>query len=260
MREWLIFTDMSLPTPQSLVFLGSKPIGFHCLEYLISRSAALNIRIAGVVTQQRKEFGAGADVGALASAHGIPVLNSLEDVPECAIIYSVQHHQILKEETIKKAKRIAVNLHMAPLPEYRGCNQFTMAILDEKTEFGTTIHRIDTRIDHGDILFEKRFAVPDNCWVTELYDLTYKASIALFRDTLPAIISGSYSLMPQDALAATYGSSLHYRTEIAALKQIDLNWDAAKISRHIRATSMPGFEPPYALLGDRKIYFTPTYS
>ncbi|MBK8684503.1 MAG: hypothetical protein IPN26_05660 [Bacteroidetes bacterium] len=70
-------------------------------------------------------------------------------------LISVQYHQILNERHIQKARTLAINLHMAPLPEYRGCNQFSFAILDQYPEFGTTLHVMDERIDHGDILFEK---------------------------------------------------------------------------------------------------------
>jgi methionyl-tRNA formyltransferase len=249
---------MSSQLPVRLVFLGSKPIGYQCLDHLIAVRASLSIEIAGVLTQYRKEFGAGADVAALATQHGIPVLTSLDEVPDCDLLYSVQYHEILKQPVIDKAAKIAVNLHMAPLPEYRGCNQFSMAIIDDKKEFGTTIHRIDTRIDHGDILFQKRFAVPSGCWVQELYELTFDASVALFRDTLPDLIAGTYTLTPQAELVAQYGTSLYLRKEIAALKNIDLSWDAEQIQRYIRATSMPGFEPPYTIIGGQKIYFSPS--
>lgn len=249
---------MSAQLPVRLVFLGAKPIGYQCLEHLIAMRESLSVEITGVLTQSRKEFAAESDVAALAARHAIPVLQSLSEVPDCDILYSVQYHEILKQADIDKARKIAVNLHMAPLPEYRGCNQFSMAIIDDRREFGTTIHRIDTRIDHGDILFQQRFPVPEGSWVQDLYDQTFAASVSLFRDTLPAIIAGDYSLVPQSTLESAYGTSLHLRKEIAGLKQIDLSWDAAKIDRYVRATSMPGFEPPYALIGGRKVHFLPS--
>src|SRR5580658_5463212 len=143
--------------PKKLVFLASKPIGYECFAYLISQATVLNTEIAGLLTHARKEFGNAHDLNVLANEHHIPILNSLADLPECDIIYSVQYHELLKKEHIDKAGQVCVNLHMAPLPEYRGANQFSFAIIDDKKEFGTTIHCIDTRIDHGDILFQKRF-------------------------------------------------------------------------------------------------------
>ena len=240
--------------------MGSKPIGYECFSYLLSQAGNLNIKIAGVLTQPRKEFGSGHDLAALAAENNIPVLPSTASIPECDILYSVQYHQILKAGDIGKATHAAINLHMAPLPEYRGSNQFSFAIIEGKKEFGTTIHLMDTRIDHGDILFQKRFAIPEGCWVKELYDLTFDASLTLFKETLADVLNGRYSPVPQKQLENTYGTSLHYRAEAGDIKQIDLDWDRDKIERHIRATSMPGFEPPYCIINGEKIYFTRQHS
>ena len=242
---------------KKIVFLGSKPIGYECLAYLISQKEVLNIDIAGILTHARKEFGNAHDLNVLAGEHDIPLINSLKELPECDILYSVQYHEVLKQEHINKAKEITLNLHMAPLPEYRGANQFSFAILDDKKEFGTTIHKIDTQIDHGDILFQKRFPIPENCWVDDLYKLTYTASVNLFRQTLAHVVSGNYQPVAQDLLVAKFGTSLHYRKEMAELKTIDLGWDKEKIERHIRATSMPGFEPPYCIINGKKVHLNP---
>jgi methionyl-tRNA formyltransferase len=238
-----------------LVFLGSKPIGYECLAYLLSVKEELNIDLVGVLTNARKEFGDGHDLNILAEQYKIPVIADPEQISDCDILYSVQYHKILKQEQIDKAKT-AVNLHMAPLPEYRGSNQFSFAIIDRKTEFGTTIHLMDSRIDHGDILFQKRFPIPANCWVNDLYQMTFAASISLFKETLADIVKGNYETTPQSELEARYGTSLHYRKEINELKCIDPNWDKEKIERHIRATSMPGFEPPYYMENGKKMYFS----
>lgn len=244
---------------KKVIFLGSKPIGYNCFAHLLSEKDKLGIEISGLLTQTRKEFGDGNDLFELASSYNIPIITSLNNLPECDILYSVQYHEILKASHISKAKQIAVNLHMAPLPEYRGSNQFSYAIIENKKEFGTTIHRMDAKIDHGDIMFQKRFPVPEHCWINDLYNLTYEASLNLFKETLDDIISGRYELTPQNALEKEHGSSLHYRKEIADLKIIDLNWDKDKIERHIRATSMPGFEPPYCIINGEKLYFSKEY-
>ena len=148
---------------------------------------------------------------------------------------------------------------MAPLPEYRGCNQFSFAIADGKTEFGTTVHKMEQNIDGGDILFERRFPIPFNCWVEELYQLTFDASLDLFIETLPAILAGNYPLQAQKDLIPSRGTSIHYRNEIHALKQIDLSLSKEEIEKRIRATAMPGFEPPFCIVNDEKLYFSKTW-
>ena len=241
---------------KKIVFLGAKPVGYDCLAYLVSQRDLLNLEIAGVLTHARKEFGNAHDLNILAGEHNIPLINSLTELPVCDILYSVQYNEILKQEHIDKASELAVNLHMAPLPEYRGANQFSFALIENKQEFGTTIHKIDSQIDHGDILFQKRFPIPENCWVGDLYQLTYKASVNLFSQTLAHIVNGNYSPVPQALLEPKFGTSIHYKKEMAALKVIDLAWEKEKIDRYIRATSMPGFEPPYCIIDGEKIHFT----
>lgn len=245
---------------RSLIFLGSKPIGYHCFEYLVRNREALNLDLAGLLTNENSRFSGAQSLTQLARDHGIPVFSSPAEMPQVDFLYSVQYHLILTAEQISKATRLAVNLHMAPLPEYRGCNQFTFAILDRKAEFGTTIHVMDSRIDHGDILFEKRFPIPHNCWIAQLYELTFEASKELFENSINAILAENIHPIPQAQWINLRGSHLHLRNEIEQVKHINLDWPREQIERHIRATSMPGFEPPYTVIDGQKIYFSSSWS
>ena len=238
-----------------IVFLGSKPVGYQCLQYLLLHKEALDIEVVGLRTRLRTEFGEGNDLSVLAKTYQIPLLESLDAMPDCDIIYSVQHHELLKAAHINKASKIAVNLHLAPLPEYRGCNQFSFAIMDEAKEFGVSIHEIDTKIDHGALLFEERFSVPEQCWVNDLYELTFRAAIRLFETSVGDLVKGKYKKIEQSELLKTRKENLHFRNEIQQLKQIDLNQDAATIEKILRATYMPGFEPPFAILNGKKVHF-----
>jgi methionyl-tRNA formyltransferase len=240
---------------KTILFLGSKPVGYQCFLYLLQSQEALGVRVAGLLTQQRAEFSGEANLLALAGEWGIPVLDSPEEMPECDLIYSVQYHKILTAAQIAKAGEAAFNLHMAPLPEYRGASQFSFALLQGKTEFGTTIHIMDPRIDHGSILFEKRFPIPPHCWVEDLYRLTEAASVELFKDTLRQIITGAYKPVPQSVLECARGTSLHYKKEMAALKEIHVDQSPEALAQQLRAVYMPGFEPPYMMLAGEKIYF-----
>lgn len=236
---------------KQIVFLGSKPIGAACLQYLIDHKEKLNIEIIAAKTTTRKELDEGQTVEHLADQYQIPLLHSLDDLPECDIIYSVQHNELLLERHIQKARQIAVNLHLAPLPEYRGCNQFSFAIMDEANEFGVTIHEIDTKIDHGAWLFQERFPIDRDIWVKELLNKTTEVGIQLFQNTLADIVQENYDLKsyPEDV-----PSQLHYRKEINDLKKIDPTLPEEEIKKRIRATAMPGFEPPYYWKDGKKIY------
>lgn len=238
---------------KSIIFLGAKPIGFNCLNYLVRHQKQLQIKIIGVLTPTNQ---AANPLISLCHSNNIPLLNNLEQIPVCDFIISVQYHQILKAQHIAKAQQLAINLHLAPLPEYRGCNQFSFAIIDNAITFGATLHRLETGIDAGDIIFETRFKIPKNCWVQDLYNLTIKKAEQLFYSNIFNILTKQYTLTPQHTLIAQRGTSYHYRHEINELKNINLSWTAKVIKKHIRATLMPNFEPPYCIINEKKCYFT----
>jgi methionyl-tRNA formyltransferase len=183
-------------------------------------------------------------------------LEGLDEIATIDFLISVQYHEILKAHHIDRARDIAINLHMAPLPEYRGCNQFSFAIIDGKEEFGTTLHKMETGIDNGAIIAEKRFPIRKGIRVNELYDETVEASKELFEEAIGIVFEGDYQLIPQESLEEERGCSLHYRKEMAQIKKIDLNWPEEKIWRYIRATNMPGFPPPYAEVNGQCIYLS----
>ena len=234
----------------NIAFLGAKDIGLRCLEILQDFcSKTSDHTIVGVLTNGRGE--SIREFCRVQNIYEIKSLNEFLTFENVDLLISVQYHEILKKAHINNAK-IAVNLHMAPLPEYRGCNQFTYAILHGRVEFGTTIHMIDEGVDTGDILFEDRFSISPDIWVSDLYDLTVLRSAELFMESVPKLISGCYQKTPQNQLIEKRGSMTGFRRDIEELKFIKNFSSRSEFDRQIRATSMPGFSPPYVLIrGER---------
>ena len=233
---------------KEIVFLGSKEIGYRCLEYLLRNSERLNAKVVAVLTNDRSLMGDGPGIKDLCEEFDLPILGSLEELvegPDVDLLISVQYHEILRARHIEKARDLAVNLHMAPLPEYRGCNQFSFAIIDQVKEFGTTLHQLDKTVDGGPILFEKRFSVPPECFVKQLYQRTFDASVVLFEESIAHIISGNFRAVPQESFLGERSSSFHWRKEINEIKQIQPEWENEKQQRYFRATYFPPFDPPY---------------
>ena len=203
---------------KKIVFLGAKEIGKQCLQELFARQDTLDFALVAVGTSPR-----GQAVKEFCIQHKIPLLTDLNGLFELDfdILFSVQYHQILKPQHIFCAKEIALNLHLAPLPEYRGCNQFSFAILNEDKEFGVTIHQMDEGIDNGAIAFQKRFKIPKNCFVEELVELANTYGVELFSENLEKMIKGDYRLIPQDSIFSPR-REFHKRIEIESLKHIRL--------------------------------------
>jgi UDP-3-O-[3-hydroxymyristoyl] glucosamine N-acyltransferase len=71
-------------------------------------------------------------------------------------------------------------------------------------------------------------------------------------ESIGSILSGEYTLTAQQDLIARRGTAIHYRKEIANIKVLVPEWPKEKTFRHIRATYMPGFDPPYAIINGHK--------
>ncbi len=238
---------------QSLLYLGTKEIGSVLFKYLLENHHNKTIDIVGVCSNNRSLGTDFKSVNELALIYGIRVfknVNELLDTTSVDFILSVQFDKILKQSQIDKAKNLAINVHIAPLPEYRGCNQFSFAIADGVNEFGTTIHKLEKGIDSGDIIFESRFAIPENCFVKELYNLAFNETVELFKNKFINVIHGNYNLIPQNKFSDKRASSIHYREEINKLKIIDNKWDKEEQKKIFRATFFPPFPNPILKKGD----------
>ena len=261
--EILIFESSNMKSSMIRVaFLGSKEVGYSTLNYLIQNAAILDIQLVAVLSNDRKIKAQDKSVLELAKSHAINILNSLDELLNLEpvdYLISVQYHQILKQKHIDCAKKLAINLHMAPIPEYRGCNQFSFAIIEQAKEFGTTLHVMETGIDSGDILFESRFPITEKENVSSLHLKTTQESIILFEKSIAAILRGNYQRKPQSDFQNIRKFGFHLRSEVNDIKQIIMTWDDEKIDRYIRATYFPPFPPPFTVINGQKIDLSPNW-
>ncbi|WP_236096460.1 formyltransferase family protein [Helicobacter sp. MIT 11-5569] len=203
---------------KKIIFLGGKELGAKCLEELFYQQEKLDYQILAVGAAPR-----GDAIRKFCQTKQIKILDNINELLELEfeLLLSVQYHEVLPLSLLKCAQEIALNLHLAPLPEYRGCNQFSFAIFNEDKEFGVSIHKMEAKVDNGDIAFQTRFFIPKDCFVDELVELANAHAFALFCDSLPKILSGEYSLIPQDSIIASR-REFHTRAEIENLKCISL--------------------------------------
>tara|TARA_R110002050_G_scaffold190268_2_gene324918 strand:- start:1852 stop:2673 length:822 start_codon:yes stop_codon:yes gene_type:complete len=241
---------------KKVVFLGSKEVGYAAFKHLIDHAQELDIELVGVLSNDRKISATEPSILELAKTHEIPILSATDELlflQDVSFLISVQYHEILLQKHIDCAQELAINLHMAPLPEYRGCNQFSFAIIDGAATFGTTLHVLESGIDSGAILFEKRFAISPNETVQTLHHKTTEESITLFKNSIAHLIQGNYVPTPQQDFTDIRPFGFHLRNEINGLKEVDLNWNEDKIDRYIRATYFPPFPLPYAIVNGEKM-------
>lgn len=141
-----------------------------------------------------------------------------------------------------------VNLHPAPLPEYRGRNVFYHAILNGDGEFGATIHYMDKDYDTGDVIEVSGFPIPDTCTAEDLMYRSWEECTYLLKKWLPRLLKGSVPAAPQDHSRARY-----YRKE-PINEEIRLHRNQAQL---VRALYAGGRKIPHVVVGGKKFYLVP---
>lgn len=86
---------------------------------------------------------------------------------------------------IQSATRAALNLHPSLLPRYRGPDPLQQQLAAGDQRFGTTLHQLDQRFDHGDIIAQAAlpdFQSPQTRAVVEQY--CARLGVELFTDAI----------------------------------------------------------------------------
>jgi len=65
---------------------------------------------------------------------------------------------LIEGRVLEQARKAALNLHPSLLPHYRGPNPLQSQLAAGDSEFGVTLHQLDQRFDHGDIIAQAELA------------------------------------------------------------------------------------------------------
>lgn len=97
-----------------------------------------------------------------------------------------------------------LNVHLAPLPRYRGRHPLHWALINGETEFGLTIHRMSPEIDAGDILWQQTVGVRPGTSVAELRAQLMRELATGFGTFVRQYQAGAVEPRPNRAEDATY--------------------------------------------------------
>jgi len=246
------------------VFLGSPQWAVPSLRGLTGPEArALGIAVAGVLTQPDRPAGRGRHlqpcaVKSAAQALGLPVLSPpslrtedgfrlLADLaPELAIVCA--YGQILPRRVLDLAPLGCWNLHFSLLPRWRGASPVQAAILAGDAETGVTLQRIVEALDAGPLAARSApVAIAPDETADALGGRLAELAARLLVETLPALLTATPSLTPQDEKQATLCRKIDKSAGL-------VDWtteSATEIGRKVRAfTPWPGVA---SFLGKRRL-------
>src|SRR6185295_11586039 len=101
-----------------------------------------------------------------------------------------------------------LNVHTSLLPKYRGAAPIQSAILNDESETGVTIMKMDEGLDTGDILSRETTAIAATDNSQTLHDRLAEIGAALLLKTIPAHVTGAISPRPQPKDGGSYAHKI----------------------------------------------------
>lgn len=231
----------------SIVFFGSGPVAAASLELL-----AQTFVIEAVVTKPRPPHHRGAfPVLEVARKHGFPIIeaSSKQEVSakitahkfKSAVAVLIDFGIIVSQDVIDVFPLGIVNSHFSLLPEWRGADPITFAILSGQERTGVSLMLLVEAMDEGPII---AFGVQnlDESFTTPLLTAhLIRLSYGLLRDELPRYVGTQKKGVSQTDLPSLitdfdYPSVPSYSRKLTKEDGLlDFTKPAARLAREVRA-------------------------
>jgi methionyl-tRNA formyltransferase len=138
--------------------------------------------------------------------------------------------KIISDAVLSIPKQGCINVHTSLLPAYRGPSPIQQVILDQQEQTGITIMKMDAKMDHGPLYFQKAIDIASNETYRSLHSKLAHIGADVLPKVLPDIMKGNLKAKEQDHSAATV-------TKIIKKDDARINWEQPSdvIDAHIRA-------------------------
>jgi methionyl-tRNA formyltransferase len=245
--------------PAKIVFFGTGPVSLATLEGIKDHFV-----IEAVITKPDSSSSSGRQIAPpvkiWADDNKVPVYQPATKAELVALISDqkfesrlglvVDYGLIIPESVINAFPLGIANSHFSLLPEWRGADPITFAILSGQEETGVSLMLIVAALDEGPLLARKHYKIAPNMTTPELTDALVSLSNKLIQVKLPEYINGS--LKPynqQHPERISYSKMLHKSDGL-----IDWAKPAEQIEREIRAyLGWPGSQ---ATIGGKDVTIT----
>ncbi len=207
-----------------------KKSSLRFFGYKLVESRLYNLLLTTHKIFKTKKFqeGSAKTIEDLAKLYQIPIiktndlseqnfLNTIKDLKPDYILCLIA--QLLRKNVFETLGPKFINAHGSYLPEYRGAAQYIFYPLNEKQQFGVTIHFMDQGLDTGSIILQKKFDYDKNWSIYRLhYEMAWQFGqmlnwfIEQYAD-LPELPS-----TPQDESKATF-TRMPTKDDLKQLKQ-----------------------------------------
>lgn len=182
------------PDHYRVVFFSSAPIGVPFLQALAEDK---RFEVVGVVTMPDAPSGRGMEMHENiikvtsnelrgTSNDFVQTPTKLSMIAEWLkaknpdFLVVIAYGKIIPQAILDLAKVAPINVHGSLLPKYRGASPLQSVFLNNETETGITIMKMDATMDTGDMIEKLRFTIP--------FDRTVKEVIEKMKEVGPGFL------------------------------------------------------------------------
>ncbi len=225
----------------NICIAGKNQIAVDALSYLLSE---LNFSKSNIfICPNKNDFGIDSwqpSLKAFAEKQNIKIVDLKEVYNIQNLIFiSLEFDRIINPKKFKTDRLF--NIHFSLLPKYKGVYTSIFPILNGEEYSGVTLHKINSGIDTGDIVTQKKFIIGINETARDLYFKYLKFGFDLFKENIIGLIKNQFTLEQQSKI----GSSYYSRNELDLSNiSINLNKTSFQIHNQIRAFIFKEYQLP----------------
>lgn len=244
----MVDLSVSLKKKYNVLFLGERRIANAALRIILSGEYSDFFAIKAIVTNEDthnfvlKEFPeAELEFISNSARNSSKIIKAIES-KAINLIISVQHNWIIPVEVLEKVGYLAFNLHNARLPDYKGYNSISHAILNDDAVYESTIHWMEEEVDTGDKAFVGYTQIASSDTAKSLYHRTIDTCLMVFTELLQALASNQE--IPRLSYQGKNGV-FYAKDSIQEILNVTNITDSSKLNKIVRAVYFPPLNAAY---------------
>ena len=162
------------------------------------------------------------------------------------LFISLHCKQLFPDELVNN--HLCINVHPGYNPYNRGWFPQVFGIMNH-LPIGVTIHKMDTELDHGPIIYQKQLHVGAEETSKDVYERILATEMDLIEEHLDDLLTGNYTVTPMP-----FEGNINYKEDFEALREIDLSKTATygEVIDFLRAMTHAPYNNAYFLDEDGK--------
>lgn len=229
-------------TLSTVVFFGSGPVAAASLSLL-----AKSFKVEAVVTKPRAAHHFGATpVLEVCQELGLPTHTPISKA-ELSHLFAkctfnsplgvvIDYGIIIAKDVIDYFPFGIINSHFSLLPQWRGADPISFAILSGQKQTGISLMLINEKMDEGPLLAQTAYDIPPYATAPQLTHSLIELSDSALQQAIPEYLSGKLKSKPQEVATIAASKVPTYSRKLTkADGLIDWRKPAEQIEREIRA-------------------------